>query len=218
MVGEIAPFEKDTLRNRVERALREGIASGDFKPGTRLIERELCERFGVSRPSVREALRKLESEKLVQVLPHGGLAVAVLSKDEAKDLYAIRTLLEGYIAREFLRLADEAAIRSLAEFEQVIAASKLTSDSGHLSSFWKTFHGIVQEHCGCSLAIELVEGLALRTDALVDLYSPIAQPVINSVRAIDEFFKALLARDGDAAEAAARECVISVRKDVTTGA
>ena len=63
----------ESLRHHIENVLRQAIMSGRFAPGARLVERELCESLGVSRTSVREALRSLEAEKLVRTVPHTAL-------------------------------------------------------------------------------------------------------------------------------------------------
>src|ERR1700761_1467063 len=88
-----------TLRLLVEDKLRAAIATGRFKPGQRLIERELCELTGVGRTSIREALRQLEAEGLVTTIPHRGPSVSTMTADEAEQLYALRALLEGYAGR-----------------------------------------------------------------------------------------------------------------------
>src|SRR6202044_153255 len=98
MASDMDLIRPETLRHQVENVLRQAITSGRFAPGARLIERELCETLGVSRTSVREALRRLEAEKLVRSVPHKGPVVAIMSKQEATELYAIRGLLEGFAA------------------------------------------------------------------------------------------------------------------------
>src|SRR5438552_16463065 len=84
-----------TLRQQVLEVLRGAILNFQFKPGDRLIERELCEMTGVSRTSVREALRHLESEGLVQNLPNKGPMVATVTADEAREIFEVRRVLEG---------------------------------------------------------------------------------------------------------------------------
>ena len=76
-----------TLRLIVEGRLRSAISAGDFKPGQRLIERELCELTGVGRTSIREALRQLEAEGLITNIPHRGPSVSTISAEEAQQLY-----------------------------------------------------------------------------------------------------------------------------------
>jgi DNA-binding GntR family transcriptional regulator len=96
MNTEMNLVRPNTLRRQVENALREAIMSGRFHPGQRLIERELCENLGVSRTSIREALRQLEAEKLICIVPHKGPTVASISLKEAEELYALRSVLEGF--------------------------------------------------------------------------------------------------------------------------
>lgn len=86
----------DSLRGQVVQTLREAITNGRFIPGEKLVERELCEMLEISRTSLREALRQLEAEKLITTKLHRGPTVAVMTREDAKDLYAIRALLEGY--------------------------------------------------------------------------------------------------------------------------
>src|SRR6476659_10558695 len=81
-----------TVRSMVAQKLREAIMSGKLKPGQRLVERELCEMTGVSRPSIREALRLLEADGLVRTVPHRGPLGSTISLDDAKQLYAARAI------------------------------------------------------------------------------------------------------------------------------
>ncbi len=101
------------LRQQVEHAIREAIINGQFRPGQRLTERELTLSLGVSRTLVREALRQLESEGLITVIPNRGPIVRELSTEEIEDLYAIRAVLEGLAARSFAEKADDDNLRLL---------------------------------------------------------------------------------------------------------
>ena len=80
-----APVRQQTVNN-----LRNAIVQGRFKPGERLLEKELCKFTGVSRTSVRESLRQLEAEGLIEMIPNKGPVVATISIIEAIDLYEIR--------------------------------------------------------------------------------------------------------------------------------
>src|SRR5260370_22031670 len=100
-----------SVRSRVAQKLREAIMSGTLKPGQRLVERELCEMTGVSRPSIREALRLLEADGLVNTVPHRGPMVSTISLEEAKQLYAARAVLEGFAGRACAPLRDPAFAR-----------------------------------------------------------------------------------------------------------
>jgi len=88
-------------RERIERQgvqrfldeLRQSIILGRLNPGERLVERELIAMMGVSRTVIREALRQLESEGLVAIIPNKGPVVRTLTLEEARELYAIRAVL-----------------------------------------------------------------------------------------------------------------------------
>ena len=104
-----------SLRTLVAERLRLAIITGRFPPGSQLRERELCELTGVSRPSVREALRQLEAEGLIVAAPNRGLLVSAPSEDEIRQIYALRRVLETFAVREFARLRrphDLEALRS----------------------------------------------------------------------------------------------------------
>jgi GntR family transcriptional regulator, trigonelline degradation regulator len=83
------------LRDQVVGNLRDAIINGQFAPGARLVERQMCELLGVSRTLVREALRQLEAEGWVRILPYRGPVVASMTPEEVRDLYEVRSALEG---------------------------------------------------------------------------------------------------------------------------
>jgi DNA-binding GntR family transcriptional regulator len=101
------------LRRQVLDELRQSIISGRSAPGTRLVERELIEMLGVSRTVIREALRQLETEGLVAILPNKGPIVRELTASEATDLYSIRAVLEGLAARLFVKNASNSQVEEL---------------------------------------------------------------------------------------------------------
>jgi GntR family transcriptional regulator, trigonelline degradation regulator len=95
--------------------LRQSIIAGRLAPSARLIEREFINMMGVSRMVIREALRQLESEGLVAIIPNKGPVVRKLTLAEAKDLYAIRGVLEGLAARLFVENAGAAHVEELSQ-------------------------------------------------------------------------------------------------------
>lgn len=89
----------ETLTEAVARHIRDAIVRGDFEPGSALPEVRLSEQLGTSRGTVREALRTLEDQGLVDVLPHKGSFVSRVTKRRARELYSLRMLLESYAVR-----------------------------------------------------------------------------------------------------------------------
>jgi DNA-binding GntR family transcriptional regulator len=101
------------LRDQALERLRDAIISGHFAPGTRLIERELCEQMGVSRTSIREVLRGLEAEHLITIEPRRGPIVARLTRKQVAEIYDVRALLESAVARIFTQRASDEEIAHL---------------------------------------------------------------------------------------------------------
>ena len=87
------------LRDVVFNTLRQAILKGELAPGERLMEIQLAEKLGVSRTPIREAIRKLELEGLVKIIPNKGAYVTGITPKDVQDIYMIRSILEGMCAR-----------------------------------------------------------------------------------------------------------------------
>ncbi len=85
-----------SLADEIAFRLQRKILKGDYQPGSRLVQDELCQTFGVSRTPIREALRKLQAQHLVEVIPNRGAKVRVFDKSELVEVYTIRAELEGF--------------------------------------------------------------------------------------------------------------------------
>jgi DNA-binding GntR family transcriptional regulator len=107
------PVTAAPLRQQVASNLRTAIIDGRFQPGERLKEGELCTWTGVSRTAVREALRQLEAEGIVDNIPNQGPVVARVSPDEARQHYEVRGMLEGLTARTAAEKICEPEIKEL---------------------------------------------------------------------------------------------------------
>ncbi len=103
----------EPLRERTLKSLRDAILSNHLKPGQRLVERDLCEQAGVSRSSIREALRYLESEGLVESRGTKGMFVSVLNRKQALEIYEVRAALESEAARQFAERATESDLKAV---------------------------------------------------------------------------------------------------------
>ncbi|HBQ86706.1 MAG TPA: hypothetical protein DD811_09550, partial [Syntrophomonas sp.] len=111
-------------RNEVYHYLRNAILEERLKPGQRIIERKVADKLSVSRTPVREAIRKLEQEGLVNYVPNRGAIVASLSATDVWEIYTIRSVLEGLavrLAAQHLNSADMAEIEELmSQMEQAL--------------------------------------------------------------------------------------------------
>lgn len=160
------PRETETLRKRTVEMLRNAILDLRFQPGDRLIERELCELTGVSRTSVREALRHLESEGLVHTVPYRGPVVASITPEDARQIYEVRMALEGLAGRLFAKRArskDVAALTTAARrYERAIRQREVKGVLAALTSFYD----IVFTGSGNAIVASLLRSLGARMQFL----------------------------------------------------
>jgi len=101
------------LRQQVVKLIREDILNDRLKPGQRLVENALCESLNVSRTVVREALRQLESEHLIEVVANLGPIVRVLTEEDIRSIYVVRANLEGLAGGLFAQNASKQACADL---------------------------------------------------------------------------------------------------------
>lgn len=201
-----------TLRLVVEDRMRSAIASGLFKPGQRLVERELCALMGVGRTSVREALRQLEAEGLVQTIPHRGPMVSTISPDEARQLYEIRAMLEGYAGRAFATHGTPEAVRRLDTAVKALASAVRGKDQGRLIAAKTQFYKVLTEGAGNVFVARFLTSLHNRITLL--RITSMTQPgrLAGSMKEIRAIYRAIAAGDGDAAERACRAHVEAAAK------
>jgi DNA-binding GntR family transcriptional regulator len=204
MAPDLGLVRPETLRHQVENVLRQAIVSGRYAPGARLIERELCETLGVSRTSVREALRRLEAEKLVRNVPHKGPVVAVMSKHEAHELYALRGLLEGFAAREFARLGSEAALAQFAAAACELRDEGLAQRQEGVLHAKAALYDVLLDNCGNTLVKEVLHSLYSRINLLRTTSLMHPERLTHSLDEIDALATALRRRDGEAAQRVAQ--------------
>lgn len=193
-----------SVQQQAAAKLRAAILAGLFKPGYRLIEADLCDRLGVSRPSLREALRSLESEGLINMVPNRGPQIPVLTWEQAAEIYQVRALLEGEAAALCARRASPAHIEgmraALAAFEEAVAGD----DGARLLSTTADFYRIMQQGADHRLIEELLQRLMARINFLRS--QSMSQPgrAKFSAREMRAIFHAISRGDSSAARRAAK--------------
>ena len=179
----------------------DAIDRGDYRPGDRLVESELAERFGVSRTPIREALQRLETQSVV-ARDGRSLIVASLDHDQLGELYVVRAELEGLAAR---LAAQHAAPEEIAVLREMVRRDHdIIDQADALSRSNKRFHRQIHLASHNRYLIQQLE-MIHRTMALLSSTTLAASG--RGARALDEHAAVLDAiemRDGDAAEAAIR--------------
>lgn len=191
-----------TLREIVQDKMRAAIIDGHFKPGQRLVERPLCDQLGVSRTVIRETIRYLEAEGLVEILPNRGPIVARMDWDNARQIYDIRRMLETAAAVACAQTVTPELTRDLKaalatleqEFEQTTPGALFRASSG--------FYQVIFLGAGHSVAWEIVQRLNGRISRLRIMTlsaTQRARPGLDHMRTISD---AIIAGDPGAARAA----------------
>ncbi len=206
------------LRQQVLEALRRAIVSGRLAPKQRLTERSLIEMLGVSRTVIREALRQIEAEGLIEIIPNKGPVVRELSPEEAKDLYRIRGVLEGLAARLFAENASESMVDRLdAALEAVVLAYQGEDGEEALDAKTQFYDLLYQGGDSETLASMLgtVQARVWRWRAIGLTHPKRAiRRLRESVKNLRLMTAAIRARDGTAAEEIAREEVSKAAEEV----
>ena len=143
--------DKFSLRGRVFHKIREDILSGKYKDNEELKEVAIGEELGVSRTPVREAFRQLELEGLIQIIPNKGAYVTGITVKDVKDIYMIRSKLEGLCARWATENISE---EQLEEMEENIYLSEFHASKGHseqIAEMDNRFHEILYEACNSKM-------------------------------------------------------------------
>ncbi|SEN26456.1 transcriptional regulator, GntR family [Gemmobacter aquatilis] len=155
-----------TLRELAVDRLRQAIISGRFSGGERLVERTLCDQLGVSRSVVREAIRYLEAEGLVETLARSGPMVAKLDWARARQVYDIRGLLEAEAASACARLADDGVKARLHAALRTLEAAFTDADPSRLYHATTKFYEVIFTSAGHDIAWEIVQRLNSRISRL----------------------------------------------------
>ncbi len=164
-IAALGTVERRVLRHEVLEGLRSGILGGDIVPGTRLLEVPLATQLGVSRGPVREALRQLEQEGLVEFFPHRGAVVVGVADAEIETIYGIRALLEASAFGRAARIVSDDDLDALSDtVERMIAASE-AGDVDSVTELDLRFHGRVVELSG----FQYLRSLWTSIDGLVRL-------------------------------------------------
>ena len=193
-----------TLRKLALGKLREAILQFHFAPGERLVERRLCEELGVSRTVVREALRHLEAEGLVENTPHRGPAVAELDRAVIEQIYELRVWLEGAAARACALAADAEVVARLYAGLDAIGKSYEQGDVNRTLEETTSFYETMFLAGGKSVAWDIERNLNARINALRALTMSSAGRSRTGPAEMRRIVDAIRDGDPDAAEAASR--------------
>lgn len=191
------------LREVIFNSLREAIIVGELKPGERLMEVQLAEKMGVSRTPVREAIRKLELEGLVTMIPRKGAHVAELSTKDIMDVLELRSSLDGLATSLAADRITEDEIKSL---EHVNTQFSNYNEKGNLQGSIKKdveFHDIIYKASRNDKLIQIASNLREQAHRFRVIYLKDYMNPTDLVKEHAEILEAIKNRDRDRAQKAA---------------
>ncbi|MFE3653138.1 GntR family transcriptional regulator [Streptomyces sp. NPDC059152] len=192
---DAAPTSPMWLRDQVLEGLRDGIATGRFKPGDRLVERDLADGFGVSRVPVREAIRILLNEGVLEALSPRRIVVKEMSRRDVENLFDMREALEVLATRRAAERATPAGLDQLARLLESAHRATSTGRADRINRANLAYHHQIVELAGNELLAATLESLEGR---LRWLFQQIDDPgaLYEEHRALTE---AIASRDVEAA-------------------
>lgn len=202
-------LDQRNIDSRVYDILTEQIVSGVLEPGARITEEQFAAELGVSRTPVREAMRRLAQDELVELMPRKGIRVKQLSRQDATELYEIRAILEGLAASRAAGKLSERDIKSLETLASKAEAGLAVDDPEPAFEFDAQLHRLILERSGNRRLQKMLSNL----NNLVSFFRrEVGQEFERAKQAVEEHEKVLAALKRKDAAAAAEEMRSHVSK------
>ena len=206
-------METSSTHHIVE-SLTRAIVEHRLHPGTKLAEQKLADHFGVSRTLVRQALFQLSQNRLIKLEPARGAFVAAPSVEEARQVFAVRRMLEAEMARAFARSATPSKIKSLREHVAQEKRAVQQQDVPGRTELLGDFHVRMAELMGNQVLADLLRELISRC-ALITLMYQSTHAAEHSSEEHVEIVKALAAKDEDLAVRLMTEHLLHVEENLS---
>lgn len=203
------------IRSQVVETLRTAITSGRFSPGQRLVEKDLCDLLGVSRPSVREALRELESEGLIQTIPNRGPLVSRLTPRDAASIYEVRGVLEALAAKLCAERASAEQIEALGASVDALEEASRTGDVERVLVAKKAFYDTLLSGSQNVIIPSMLRTMNARITQLRRVSLSSTERLPQTIEEIRSVVAAIRARDPDAAFQASLKHIEEAQKVAT---
>jgi DNA-binding GntR family transcriptional regulator len=171
----VASISRTVLREQVKDVLLQRIASGELKPGERLVETKIAQELGTSQAPVREALRDLQLLRLVESEPFRGSRVRVFGEEELVEVYPVRAVLEELAARLAAQRLGGDVTALEAELEAMNEAVR-RNDTHALVEHDVAFHRLIVEAAGNAVLEQCWTSLGVESPITITLYGSTMEP------------------------------------------
>lgn len=200
---------KETRKNIAYHNLRDAILTWKLPPGSPIVEQEISDQLGISRTPVREALKLLEAEGLVKVIPQRGTFVSELSTQDVEEIFALRESLEVMALKVAIGNIPSDQLTKLESY-----LSSLTSDSPPEQFFEsdRMLHDIIVNHGGNERLAHFLDSLNVQVERIRRISAERPNRLDLSMREHLGILRAIRARDWNAAESELRQHIRNVKQ------
>ena len=201
--------ERMPLRDRVFEQLREDILNGKYTVNEELKEIPIGKQLGVSRTPVREALRKLELEGLVTIVPNKGAYVTGISTDDVHDIYVIRSYLEGLCAKWACRNATEEDLNKL---DEIICLAKFNAERERyeqMAELDSKFHQQMYAACGSKILRHILHDFIQYVESVRQQTLSRSERANEAITEHEQILEAIKLRDEEAAEKLSNQHILN---------
>lgn len=194
--GTAAPITRRALHGEVVQRIRDLIVQGELAPGERVPERELCERFGISRTPFREALKVLATEGLIDLQHHRGAVVSTVTAKDVDDMFQVMGVLEALAGELAARQASDAEIEAIAGFHEEMLRHYRERDLAGYFRFNQRIHEAILQAAGNPVLINMYGTLSVRIRRARYMANLSQARWDQAVAEHEEILAAIKARDG----------------------
>ncbi|MCX7779412.1 MAG: GntR family transcriptional regulator [Negativicutes bacterium] len=204
---DFIPSSDASLRNKVFKYIKSQIINGVYGPGETLLELKLADELGVSRTPIREAIRLLEVEGLIETTTKKGAVVLGISRKDVQDIYAIRQLVEGLAARWAAEHITPADLKELQKTFDLMEFYAQRNDVDEIAELDNRFHQLIYEASGSKILNLTLSNLHQYVQLARMESLRMKNRLPHTIAEHRSILEALAAKDPDAAEKALTEHV-----------
>ncbi len=194
--GEASPIARRALHDEVVQRIRDLIVQGELAPGERVPERELCERFGISRTPFREALKVLATEGLIDIQHHRGAVVSIVTAKDVDDMFQVMGVLEALAGELACHQASDADVAAMEQLHEKMIGRYRENDLTGYFRFNQQIHEAIMQAAGNPVLINMYATLSVRIRRARYMANLSQARWDQAVAEHEEILKALQQRDG----------------------
>ncbi len=207
--------DRYSLRGRVYNSIRDKILSGEYHESEELKENAIATELGVSRTPVREALRQLELEGLVSIIPNKGASVTGITAKDIHDIYIIRSYLEGLCAKWACENISNAQIEALEEILYLADFHARRSHFDQMVELDNKFHDLIYKASGSKILNHVLSDFHQYVERVRKITLSMPYRAEQSSKEHGAIVEAIKKRDGELAEALAHEHMMNTIQNLT---